>query len=69
LGYLAFSFGVSDLMQGISETVPSLPLPVWGIIVLIALGLTYLSLHLGYGLITTRLSKRLATKSAIREVT
>jgi hypothetical protein len=65
LGYLAFRFGVGDVMQGISETIPRLPLFVWAIIVLITLGLTYVSLHLGYGFITTRFGKQLAKKNAL----
>ena len=60
LAYLGFSFGLEDLKQGISETVPRLPLWVWGAILLVTLGLSYGTLQMGYGFLTNRLARQMA---------
>jgi len=64
LVYCAIRFGIDDLMQGISETLPLLPLFVWAIIVAVTVALTYASLYLGYVTITSRLGKQMSKSSA-----
>src|SRR5262245_50833658 len=65
LGYLAASFGLDDLRQGISEAVPALPLFVWGMVIVVTLAVTYVTLHLGYGFMTTQFGKQLLKDRAL----
>lgn len=63
--YLGISFGLDDLMQGVSETMPKLPVFVWAIIVVVTLGLTYASLYFGYGYFTTRFGNHFLKKDGL----
>ena len=57
LAYLGFSYGLADLLQGITEVVPKLPGLVWFLIIVFSLGLSYLSVYWGYWLSTIKLGK------------
>ena len=59
LGYVALTSGVDDLMQGVSEMIPRRSVLVWAIVGIGTLGLTYLSVHLGYAFATTWFGRRL----------
>lgn len=56
--YCILVFGAQDLRQLVSELAGELPAAIWLGIFVFALALSYLPLHLGYGLLTTLLSKR-----------
>jgi hypothetical protein len=57
LAYLGFSYGLSDLMQGIAEFMPKLPVFVWILIAVFTISLSYLSVYWGYWLSTSKLGK------------
>ena len=59
LGYVALTSGVDELMQGVPEMIPRRSVLVWTIVGIGTLGLTYLSVHLGYGFVTTWIGRRL----------
>jgi hypothetical protein len=64
LGYVALTSGVDDLMQGVSEMIPRRSVLAWAIVGIGTLGLTYISVHLGYGFVTNWFGRRLPKKSA-----
>jgi len=57
LVYLGFSYGLADLLQGITEVMPKLPIFVWVLIVTVTISLSYLSVYWGYWLSTAKLGK------------
>jgi hypothetical protein len=57
LAYLGFIYGLADLVQGISEFMSKLPGFAWALIVIFTLCLSYLSIFLGYGSLTTQFGK------------
>ncbi len=57
LAYLGFSYGLADLLQGITEFMPKLPIVAWVMIVVATITLSYLSVFLGYWFSTNKLGK------------
>ena len=57
LAYLGFKYGLTDLLQGITEVTPKLPGFLWAGIAAFTLIFTYFSIHLGYGRFTTLFSQ------------
>jgi hypothetical protein len=57
LAYLGFSYGLTDLLQGINEVVPKLPGLAWTGILVFTLVLSYLSMAWSYWISATRLGK------------